>query len=139
MTERELMSLIYIQARINRISMKILELEDEDGLGSVDMDGMPHSKTPGKPVERMALARAALHEKLVQLKTELAEKEMAIMDYIESVEHEDIKFIMELRFIDGKYWQDIAVEWEEKTGKYADRTTLAKKLERYLLEHPKKG
>ena len=47
-----------------------------------------------------------------------------------------IKFLMELRFLDAKYWQDIAVEWEERTGKYADRTTLAKKLEKYLLEHP---
>ena len=136
MTERELMSLIYIQARIDRISDRLLRLESEDGLGSVNMDGMPHGNTPGKPVERMALARAALHEKLVQLKIELVEKELAIMDYIESVEQEDIKFIMELRFIDAKYWQDIAIEWEEKTGKYADRTTLAKKLEKYLLEHP---
>lgn len=136
MTERELMSLIYIQARIDRISERLLELEGEDGLGSVNMDGMPHSKTPGKPVERMALARAALHEKLLNLQADLAEKELAIMEYIESVEQEDIKLIMELRYIDAKYWQDIAREWEERTGKYADRTTLSKKLEKYLLEHP---
>ena len=135
MTERELMSLVYIQARIDRITERIAELEEEDGLGSVNMDGMPHSKTPGNPVERMALARAALHEKLLQLKADLAERELAITEYIESVEQEDIKFIMELRYLDAKYWQDIAVEWEEKTGKYADRTTLAKKLEKYLLEH----
>ena len=136
MTERELMSLVYIQARIARISERIAELEEEDGLGSMNMDGMPHSKTPGNPVERIALAKRALHEKLLQLKADLAEKELAITEYIESVEREDIKFLMELRFIDAKYWQDIAVEWEERTGKYADRTTLAKKLEKYLLEHP---
>lgn len=136
MTERELMSLVYIQARIARIAERIAELEEEDGLGSMNMDGMPHSKTPGNPVERMALARAALHEKLLQLKADLAEKELAITEYIESVEQEDIKFIMELRYLDAKYWQDIAVEWEERTGKYADRTTLAKKVEKYLQEHP---
>jgi hypothetical protein len=130
------MSLIYIQARINRLNERIAELEDEDGLGSVNMDGMPHGTTPGNPVERMALARAALHEKLLQLKADLAEKELAIMNYIESVEQEDIKLIMEMRYIDAKYWQDIAIEWEERTGKYADRTTLAKKVEKYLLEHP---
>ena len=123
------MSLIYIQARIDRITERIAELENQNGLCGINMDGMPHGTTPGKPVERMALARAALHERLMQLKADLAEKELAIMDYIESVEQEDIKFIMELRFIDAKYWQDIAIEWEEKTGKYADRTTLAKKLE----------
>lgn len=136
MTERELMSLIYIQARINRISERLLALEDEDGLGSMNMDGMPHSKTPGNPVERMALARVALHEKLLCLKAELAEKELVIMEYINSVEQEDVKLIMEMRYIDAMYWQDIAVEWEERTGKYADRTTLAKKVEKYLLEHP---
>lgn len=136
MTEQELMSLVYIQARINRLNERIAELEDEDGLGSVNMDGMPHGTTPGNPVERMALARAALHEKLLQLRADLLEKELAIVEYIESVEQEDIKLIMELRFIDMKYWQDIAAEWEERTGKCVDRTTLAKKVEKYLQEHP---
>ena len=136
MTERELMSLIYIQARIDRISDRLLELEYEDGLGAMDMDGMPHSKTPGNPVERMALARAALHEKLVQLKAELAEKELAITEYIRSVERDDVRLIMELRYIDGYDWQDAAVEWVQRTGKYADRTTLSKKVRRYLREHP---
>lgn len=136
MTEYELMSLVYIQARIEEINRRIAELEEEDGLGSVNMDGMPHSKTPGKPVERMALARATLHEKLLDLKASLVEKELAIREYIESVEQEDIKFIMEMRYIDGLNWQDIAVEWEERTGKYADRTTLAKKVRKYLREHP---
>ena len=135
MTERELMSLVYIQARIAKISERIAELEEEDGLGSMNMDGMPHSRTPGKPVERMALARAALHEKLLDLKADLVEKELAITEYIESVEQEDIKLIMELRFIDGRDWGNVAVEWEERTGKYADRTTLAKKVRKYLFEH----
>lgn len=136
MTERELMSLVFIQRRIAKINERIAELEDEDGLGAMNMDGMPHSKTPGNPVERMALARAALHEMLLDLKADLVEKELAIREYIESVELDDIKFIMECRFIDGRSWQDIAVEWEETTGKYADRTTLAKKVRKYLFEHP---
>ena len=136
MTERELMSLVFIQARISRISNRIEELEDEDGLGSMNMDGMPHSKTPGNPVERRAIAIAALHEKLLSMKAELAERELAITEYIDSVEQEDVKFIMELRFIDTMYWKDIAILWEEITGKYADRTTLSKKVEKYLQEHP---
>ena len=135
MTERELMSLIYIQARIDKINDRILELEEEDGLGSMDMDGMPHSKTPGNPVERMALAIAALHEMLLRLKADLIEKELAIRGYIESVKRADVKLIMELRFIDGRDWQSTAIEFEERTGKYADRTTLAKKVRKYLHEH----
>lgn len=137
MTEKELMSLVYIQAQIDKVNERIAELEDENGLGSVNMDGMPHSKTPGNPVERMALARVALQEELLRLKAELLEKELAIREYINNVEQDDIKLIMELRFIDGGNWQDIAVEWEERTGKYADRTTLSKKVRKYLQEHPK--
>ena len=136
MTEKELMSLVFIQGRIARIAKRIAELEDEDGLGSMNMDGMPHSKTPGNPVERMALAKAALHEKLLDLRANLAERELAILKYIDSVEQEDIKLIMEFRYIDAMYWQDIAVRWMEITGKYADRTTLSKKVEKYLQEHP---
>lgn len=136
MTEQELMSLVFIQAQIDKVSERIAELEDEDGLGSVNYDGMPHSKTPGNPVERMALARAALHERLLRLKANLLEKELVIREYIDRVEQADVKLIMELRFIDGGNWQDIAVEWEELTGKYADRTTLSKKVRKYLREHP---
>ena len=136
MTEWELMSLIYIQARIAKLEERIAELEEEDGLGSVNMDGMPHGTTPGNPVERMALARAALHERLLKLKADLVERELAIREYIESVGQEEIKLIMELRYIDGRDWYDVAVEWEERTGKYADRTTLSKKVQKYLREHP---
>lgn len=136
MTEKELMSLVYIQAQIDKVNERIAELEDEDGLGSVNYDGMPHSKTPGNPVERMALARAALHERLLCLKANLLEKELVIREYIDRVEQADVKLIMELRFVDGGNWQDIAVEWEERTGKYADRTTLSKKVRKYLQEHP---
>ena len=134
MTEQELMSLVYIQAQIDKVSERIAELEDEDGLGSVNMDGMPHGTTPGNPVERMALARAALHEELLHLRADLLEKEVAIRKYIDSIEQDDIKLIMELRFIDGGNWQDVAVEFGLRTGKYADRTTLSKKVRKYLQD-----
>ena len=114
-------------------------MEAEDGLGSVNMDGMPHGTTPGNPVERMAIARAALHEQLVNLQATLAERELEIVKYIETVEQEDVKWIMEMRFVDGLSWIDIASEWEDKTGKYADRTTLAKKMRKYLDEQSEKG
>ena len=136
MTERELMSLIYIQAEISKVKERLAELEEEDGLGSVNMDGMPHGTTPGNPVERMALARAALYEKLVQYEADLAEEELEIWKYIASVDQADIRLIMELRYIDGRDWFNVAAEWEERTGKYADRTTLSKKVQKYLCDHP---
>lgn len=131
------MSLIYIQAEIAKVSKRIAELEEYDGLGSVNMDGMPHGTTPGKPVERMALDKAALHEELLQYRADLVKKEREIWAYIKSVEQADVRLIMELRFVDGRDWGNVAVEFEEQTGKCADRTTLAKKVRKYLYEHPK--
>lgn len=135
MTEWELSGLIYIKARIMRLEERIKALEDEIGLGSVKMDGMPHGTTPGNPVERMALALAALHEDLVNLKATLLEKELEIRKYIETVEREDIKLIMEMRFVDMMDWYSIAGELEEITGKAIDRTTPAKRVQKYLEEH----
>ena len=135
MTERELSCLRVIKARIDALEERIAELEAEDGVGSINMDGMPHGSTPGNPVERMAMARAALHEKLVNLQATLKRKELEIQEYIDSVEDEDVKWIIEMRCIQLMEWSDIAVEWEEQTGKYADRTTLAKKMRKYLQEH----
>lgn len=134
MTERELMALRFIRAQIERLEERIGELEAEDGIGSLNMDGMPHGTTPGNPVERMAIARVALHEKLVNLKATKLEKEREIREYIETVEPYDVKCIMEMRFIDLMDWYDIAAELEEITGKSVDRTTPAKKMRKYLSE-----
>lgn len=139
MTELELSSLNVIRARIARLRVRIAEMEAEDGLGSVNMDGMPHGTTPGNPVERMAMARAALHEQLVNLQATLAERELEILNFIGNIELEDVKWIIEMRFIDGLGWHDIASEWEDKTGKYADRTTLSKKMRKYLDEQAETG
>jgi hypothetical protein len=79
------------------------------------------------------------HPNMFENEVTLRERELEILNYIASVELEDVKWIMEMRFIDGLGWHDIASEWEEKTGKCADRTTLAKKMRKYLLEHAEKG
>ena len=136
-TERDLMSLVYIQAQIDKLNDRIAELEQEDGVGAVNMDGMPHGSTPGNPVERIALAKAALHDKLLQLRAEQTEKELAIREYIESVEREDIKLIMEWRFIDLMDWFEVADAWEDTSGRRLDRTTLAKRLQNYLRKREK--
>lgn len=135
MTERDLDGLRYIKARIVKLEERQRELEMENGVGAINMDGMPHSSNPGNPVERMAIARAALQEKLAEAKAAAVEKELEIRQFIESVELEDVKLIIELRFIRLMDWYDIAVELSEITGKYVDRTTPAKKMRKYLKEH----
>ena len=149
MTELELTGYKFILARIKEIKERIgelagdiLELEQETGLGSVNLDGMPHGSTPGDPVARMAIARAALHADMKRLKAELEErraelivKEREIREYIESVENEEVKLIIEWRFIDLLDWYEIAGRLEDVTGKYVDRSTPGKKMRKYLEEH----
>lgn len=135
MTERELQGYTFIKARIEKVKNRLAELEQENGLGSVNMDGMPHGSTPGDPVARMAIARASLHEHLTRLLAELKEKEREIREYIESVENEEVKLIIEWRFIDLLDWYEIAGKLEEMTGKNVDRSTPAKKLKKYLREN----
>lgn len=149
MTEQELEGLVFIKARIARaekriadLELEIAEMEREVGLGSVKLDGMPHGSTPGDPVAMMAIAMAELHKELVQLKAELKkqcaelkEKERKIREYIGSVKDEEVKLIIEWRFIDLLDWYEIAGNLEEVTGKYVDRTTPGKKMRKYLQEH----
>lgn len=149
MTERELRGYIYIKGRIKEIEDRIVELENdiyemdqECGLMSVNMDGMPHGSTPGDPVARMAIAMATLHEELKELKADLRErlaelkkKEREIRSYIDSVEDEEIKLIIEWRFIDLLDWYEIAGKLEEMTGKSVDRTTPAKKMRKFFRKH----
>ena len=135
MTELELAGYKFLKARIAKTEERIAELELEDGLGSVNMDGMPHGSTPGDPVARIAIAKAALHEYLMRQLAELKEKEREIREYIESVENEEVKLIIEWRFIDLLDWYDIAENLAELLEKPIDRTTPAKKLKKYLQEH----
>lgn len=151
MTEQELGGLVFIKARIEEmeerlaeLEMEIFEMEQDIGLGSVNMDGMPRGSTPGDPVARMAIAMASLHEQLVLLKAalkercvELKEKEREIREYIDSVKDEEVKLIIEWRFIDLLDWYEIAGRLEDLIGKHVDRSTPGKKMRKYLQEHEK--
>lgn len=138
MTEQELRGYVYIKARIGKVEERLAELEQEDGLGALNMDGMPHGSTPGDPVARMALARASLHEQLVRLRADLEEKEREIREYIDSVEDEQVKLIIEWRFIDLLDWVEIAGKLEDMTGKNVDRSTPGKKMRSFFKKHQKR-
>lgn len=132
MTEKELRGYIYLKARIAKVEERIAELEQENGLGSLNMDGMPHGSTPGDPVARIGIARAELHQQLVRLRADLKEKEREIREYIDTIEDEEVKLIIEWRFIDLLDWQEIAGNLEDLRGKNVDRSTPGKKMRNFL-------
>lgn len=129
MTERELSSLYYISQRIKKLKQRIAELDSEIGIGDGAMNGMPHGTGVGNPVENLIIKKCDLCDKL---NTELIlkiEEEEKIRRYISSVQDEEIKLIMEMRFIHLMNWFDIGEEM------HLERTTASKKMRKYLREH----
>lgn len=109
MTEQQLNAIFYINREIERLRNRISEL-----------NGLP-SET-----ELYRELNAKLEEKII--------KEIEIRKYIENIEEPQIKAIAELRFLYQRSWVDIAAEVSPR-WKDLDRTTVAKKLRRYLRRH----
>lgn len=104
-------------------------MEDETGVGSVNLDGMPHSHSGNSIVEQIAIKQAELNRRLKEEQNRIKSEELKIADYIATVEDEEIKLIMEMRFIDNEVWETIAEEL------YCDPRTVARKMRKYLKTH----
>ena len=129
MTEKELNKLFWIRKRIKRLKRRIEELEDETGVGGIHLDGMPHSHNGKSIVEQIATDRFELAQQLKEEERKEAAEERKITNYIATVEDEEVKLIMEMRFSDNEVWETIAEEL------YCDPRTVARKMRKYLKTH----
>lgn len=119
MTEQELSSLFFLKKDIARLEKRISALrEDSAGFQSISLSV--------KKAELKTLLSEKLEEKI--------EAEILIRNYIENIKDPQIKEIAELRFLDQMSWVDIAAEVSPKWKDF-DRTTVAKKLRKYLKEN----
>lgn len=133
MTEKELGAIYYLDKQITRLKQRIAELEGEM-IGGGGFGGMPRGNTPGNPTARIAVKRAELLEQLNKTLEERIEAEISIRSFIEGVNDPEIKTIMELRFLYKMSWVDIAAE-VSTSYKDCDRTTVSKKLRKYIKKH----
>lgn len=129
MTESELNSLYYISQRIKKFKQRIAELDSEIGIGSGAMNGMPHGTGIGNPVENLIIKKCDLCDKLNAELLLKIEEEQKIRSYISEIKDEEVKLIMEMRFIYLMKWQEIGAEI------HSDRTTAYRKLKKYLSEN----
>ena len=130
MTEKELNATYYLNGQIARLKARIAELEAEI-IGSADFGGMPKGNLPGAPTERIAMKKIMLLEQLNMALERKIDAELAARKFIETVEDAEVQAIMELRFLEHMQWSDIALELSPRY-KDLDRTTVAKKVRRYL-------
>lgn len=120
---KNLNRLYWLKREIKRVENQIKELTV---LKANAMSGMPSAKKVSSPVEQFVMQLERLTEKLELKNAELVTETERIEGYIEGIEDEQIRLIARMRFIDHMKFQDIGDEL------FMDRTTVSKKLNRYL-------
>ena len=129
MTEKDLNSLYHIEQRIKNLKYRIAELEAETGLGSQVIDGMPHVHSGNSAIEQLIIKKCDLLNDLNKELSNKIDEERKIRNYISSVDDEEVKLIIELRFIKLKGWEKIGEEL------FYDPRTVARKMRKYLKTH----
>lgn len=126
MTEKNLKSLYYIEQRIKHLRYRLSEINGNIGLTGIKYDGMPHTSSTNKAVEDLIVKKCLLMDELNQELSRKLDEERILRKYIESIDDEEIKTIIELRYIHLLNWYEIGEEL------HMDRTTASKKLHKFL-------
>lgn len=130
MTEQELNAIYYLDIQIRRIKRRIAELPADTIGGGGDISGV-RSSMPGDPTGRLAQKKIQLLEQLNETLEKKIDAEIKIRAFIDRVEDEEIKTILELRCIYQENWEDIGIEL------HADRTTVSRKFRAYIKQFKK--
>ena len=125
MTERELNAIYYLDIQIRRIKRRIAELPTDTIGGGGDTSGV-RSSMPGDPTGRLAEKKIQLLELLNETLEKKIDAEIKIRAFIDRVEDEEIKTIIELRCLYQERWEDIGREL------HADRRTVARKFRAFI-------
>ena len=114
----------WLKREIAQITDLIKELTVYQGAALSGMPSGTHDNT--SPIERYALRKEKLIEKLKAKSEELDTEYQRAEEYIEGIEDTVIRQIARKRFLENKDWQDIGDEM------YMDRTTVSRKMKKYL-------
>lgn len=131
MTVKELSQLYYLNREIEDCQRKLEELEMQRGIGSPDMDGMPHAKgVKESQVEQLAAEivdlKAIIHAKRIECIHERNRLERLIISIPDSL----VRQIFEYRFADCMGWAEVARRVGGAT--VMDESTVRKICYRYL-------
>ena len=128
MTEKELSKYYWIKKEIEDIEKKL----DELGYGQTipQISEMPKNPSNNhKPLEKLIEKRSELINMYLDKRVSTLEEYIKIEKYIDTVEEPEIRLIMRHRYLDLMQWEEIG------NLLHSDRTTISKKLRRYLSEN----
>lgn len=128
MRNKDLNRLYWLNKDIERRKERIEELESEAERVTALLSGMPKSKGFGHRLTRI-VANIIDEKMLIALKTEeLSIERRNIEYYLSNVDDDKIRYYMQLRYIDGLTWQQIA----NKTGNEVTQECVKMAVHRYL-------
>lgn len=97
-------------ARIRNREHDLAELREERESISINLDGMPHGTSLSDKTARLAAQLADAEEEIIELRSEAWSKRMEIVRTLNRIQTPEYNTLLYLRYIEGKTWEQIAVE-----------------------------
>ena len=97
-------------ARIRNREHDLAELREERESISINLDGMPHGTSLSDKTARLAAQLADAEEEIIELRSEAWSIRMEIVRTLNRIQSPEYNTLLYLRYIEGKTWEQIAVE-----------------------------
>lgn len=97
-------------ARIRNREHDLAELREERESISINLDGMPHGTSLSDKTARLAAQLADAEEEIIELRSEAWSIRMEIVRTLNMIQTPEYNTLLYLRYIEGKTWEQIAVE-----------------------------
>jgi hypothetical protein len=97
-------------ARIRDREHDLAELREERESISINLDGMPHGTSLSDKTARLAAQLADAEEEIIELRSEAWSIRMEIVRTLNRIQTPEYNTLLYLRYIEGKTWEQIAVE-----------------------------
>ena len=132
MNRGELNELYWLTKEIEDLQNRLQELEETNGIGSSKMGDGIHGSDVSNPVEKVAIKKLQLKNRIAENMLVILEQKEKIERYVETIPDSQIRTIIRLRNVDLMSWESI--------GKFMklDRKTVAKKYNNFLKNEVEK-
>lgn len=110
MTRKELSRIYWLEREIKELEEELSELEASIGVKGLNMDGMPHGSSPGRPTEAMALQIDELYEKIKEHYNQIKREKIAVWNFIETIDDPILRQIIRWRCVKPHSWTFVGMK-----------------------------